>query len=54
MSINFRPKTIQIIIQRGTFCSQGNPESGCVRKESVDIDILIKSRKVKKLCNLLE
>ena len=43
MSINSRFKDIQIIGQRMAFCRQIFPEPSCARKETVDIDILIKS-----------
>ena len=45
MSINFRLKAIYIISQRKTFCGQRIPESSCERKETVDIEILITSRR---------
>ena len=41
MSVN---KATKIIGQRKAFCRQRIPESTCARKETVDIDILIKSR----------
>ena len=44
MSVNSRLKTTKIIGQRKAFYRQRIPESGCVRKETVDIDILITSR----------
>ena len=37
-------KAIQIIAQRKAFYRQRTSESSCVRKETIDIDILVKSR----------
>ena len=44
MSVNSRLKTTNIIGQRKAFYRQRIPESTCVRKETVDIDILVTSR----------
>ena len=44
MSVNLRLTAIQIIGQRKAFYRQSIPESSCARKETVDIDILVKSR----------
>ena len=44
MSVNSRLKATKIIVQRKAFYRQGIPESSCVRKETVDIDILVTSR----------
>ena len=44
MSVNSRLKAIQIIGQRKAFCRQRIAEPSCVRKEAVDIDILVLSR----------
>ena len=44
MSINSRLKTTKIIGQRKEFYRQRIPETSCVRKETVDIDILVISR----------
>ena len=44
MSVNFRVKATKIIGQRKAFYRQKIPESSCVRKETVDIDILVTSR----------
>ena len=41
--MNFRLKAIYIIGQRKAFCGQRIPESSCVRKGTVDIEILILS-----------
>ena len=41
MSVNSR---LWIIGQRKVFYRHGIPESSCVRKETVDIDILVTSR----------
>ena len=43
-SVNSRLKAIHIIDQRKAFYRQRIPESSCVRKETVDIDILVTSR----------
>ena len=43
--INSRRKAIYIIGQRKAFSGQRIPESCCARKETVDIEILITSRK---------
>ena len=45
VSINSRLKAIYIIGQRKAFCGQRIPESSCARKETVDIEILITSRR---------
>ena len=54
--INSRLKIIYIIGQWKAFCGQRIPESSCARKETVDIEILITSRRKgdKKSWNLLE
>ena len=44
MPVNSRLKSTKIIGQRKAFYKQRNPESSCVRKEAVDIDILPTSR----------
>ena len=44
MSVKSRLKATKIIGQRKAFYRQRIPESSCVRKEIVDIDILVKSR----------
>ena len=44
MSVNSRLKATQIIRQRKAFYRQRIPESSCVRKETVDIDITAASR----------
>ena len=44
MSVNSRLKAIKIIGQRKAFYRQRIPESSCVRKETVDIDVLVTSR----------
>ena len=43
MSVNSRLKASKIIDQRKEFYSQRIPESSCAVKETVDIDILVKS-----------
>ena len=43
--INSRLKIIYIIGQWKAFCGQRIPESSCARKETVDIEILIASRR---------
>ena len=43
MSANSRLKATKIIGQMKAFCRQGNPESSCARKETVDINILVTS-----------
>ena len=45
VSINSRLKAIYIIGQRKAFCGQRIPESSCAWKETVDIEILITSRR---------
>ena len=44
MSDNSRSKATKIIGQRKVCYRQRIPESSCVRKETVDIDILVTSR----------
>ena len=44
MSIKSRLKAIQTIGQRKAFYRQRIPEPSCARKETVDIDILVRSR----------
>ena len=44
MSFNSRLKATKIIGQRKAFYRQRIPEFSCVRKETVDIDILVTSR----------
>ena len=44
MSVNSRLKSTKIISQRKAFYSQRITESSCVRKETVDIEILVTSR----------
>ena len=44
MSVNSRLKATKIIGQRKAFYRQRIPESSYARKETVDIDILVKSR----------
>ena len=43
-SLNSRLKATKIIGQRKAFYRQRIPESSCVRKETVDIDVLVTSR----------
>ena len=43
MSVNSRLKATKIIGQRKAFYNQRIPESSSVRKETVDIDILVAS-----------
>ena len=45
MSVNSRLKAIMIIGQRKAFYRQRIPESSCARKETVNIEILVTSRK---------
>ena len=45
MSINSRLKAIYVIGQRKALCGQRIPEFSCARKETVDIEILLTSRK---------
>ena len=45
MSVNSRLKATKIIGQRKAFYRKRIPESCCARKETVDIDILVTSRK---------
>ena len=45
MSVNSRLKATKIIDQRKAFYRKRIPESCCARKETVDIDILVTSRK---------
>ena len=44
-SINSRLTAIYIIGQRKAFCGQRIPESSCARKEIVEIEIFITSRR---------
>ena len=44
MFVNSGLKATKIIGERKAFCRQRIPESSCVRKETVDIDILVTSR----------
>ena len=44
MSVNSTPKATKIISQRKAFYRQIIPESSCLRKETVDIDILVGPR----------
>ena len=44
-TVNSRLEAIQIRDQRKAFYMQGIPESSCARKEILDIDILVTSRK---------
>ena len=44
MSVNSRLKATKIIGQRKAFYKQRIPESSCVRKETVEKDILVTSR----------
>ena len=44
VSINSRLKTTQIIGQKKAFYSQIIPESGCVRKENLNLYILVASK----------
>ena len=44
MSVNSRVKATKIIGQRKAFYRQKIPESSCARKETVDIDALVRSR----------
>ena len=48
MSVNSRFKATKIIGQRKAFCRQRIPEPSCMRKETVDIEILVTSRNVDK------
>ena len=41
--VNSRPKATKIISQRQAFYRQRIPESNCATKETVGIDILVKS-----------
>ena len=43
MSVNSRLRAPKIIGQRNAFYRQRIPESSCVRRETVDIDILVTS-----------
>ena len=45
MSFNSRLNATKIIGQKKAFYRQRVPESSCVRKESVDIDILVTTTK---------
>ena len=44
MSVNSRLRAAKIIGQRKAFYRQKIPESSCMRKETVDIGILVTSR----------
>ena len=44
MSVNSKLKATKIIGQRKAFYRQRIPQSSCVRKETVDIGILVTSR----------
>ena len=44
MSVNSNLRATKVIGQRKAFYRQRIPESSCVRKETVDIDILVTSR----------
>ena len=44
MSVNSRLKATKILDQRKAFYRQRNPESSCVWREAVDIDIPVTSR----------
>ena len=44
MSLSSTLKSTTIIYQRKAFYGQRIPESSCMRKETVDIDILVTSR----------
>ena len=44
MSVNSRLKATKIIGQSKAFYRQRIPESSCMRKETVDIDILVTAR----------
>ena len=44
VSVNSRLKATQVIGQRKVLYRQIIPESSCVRKETIDIDILVTSR----------
>ena len=44
MSVNSRLKAIYVTGQGKAFYGQRIPESSCVRKETVDINILVTSR----------
>ena len=46
MSVYSKFEATNIIGQRKAFYSQRIPESSCVRKETVDIDIFVTSRNV--------
>ena len=56
MPVNSRLKATEIIGQRKAFYRQIIPESSCARKETVHIDILVRSRNGdrEKSCNLSE
>ena len=43
MSVNSSRKATMIIAQRKSFYRLGIPESSCVKKRTVDIDILVTS-----------
>ena len=44
MFVNSTLKATKIIGPRKSFCRQRIPEPSCVRKETVDIDILVTSK----------
>ena len=44
MSVNSKLKATLIIVERKAFYRQKIPETSCVKKETVDIDILVTSR----------
>ena len=44
MSVNFRLKATTIIGQRKAFYKSSIPQPSCLKKETVDIDILVTSR----------
>ena len=44
MFVNSRPKATKIIGQRKALYRQRIPESSCVKKQTVDIEILVTSR----------
>ena len=55
MSVHSRLKAAKIIGQRKAFYRQTIPESSCVRKETVDIQIHVTTRNGdRKSCNLSE
>ena len=44
MSVNSRLKATKILGQRKAFYRQRIPESNCARKETVDLDTIVRSR----------